>query len=101
HGANIDSELRALLRATYNFRTPGLAFSKISRGGPHASAGFLSAIDARHAFRASTIAPGQRPLTDLDLRRHGVEPGILSSEYYSHAGRDKEVLVREITSCPF
>src|SRR6266540_402780 len=23
----------------------------------------------------------------LDLRRHGVDPGILSSEYYSHAGR--------------
>ena len=31
---NIDSELRALLRATYNFRTPRRAFPKISRGGP-------------------------------------------------------------------
>jgi hypothetical protein len=65
YGTNIDSELRALLRATYNFRTPRRAFSKISRGVPQASAGYLSAIHARHTFQASTASPGQRPLSDL------------------------------------
>ena len=38
YGTNFDSELRTLLRATYNFKMPGRAFSKISRGGPQASA---------------------------------------------------------------
>jgi hypothetical protein len=65
YGTNIDSELRALLRATYNFRTPRRAFPKISRGGPQASTGYLSAIDARHTFQASTVLPGQRALSDL------------------------------------
>jgi hypothetical protein len=39
YGTNIDSKLRALLRATYNFRTPRRAFPKLSRCGPPASAG--------------------------------------------------------------
>jgi hypothetical protein len=39
YGTSIDSELRALLRATYNFRPADRAFPKISRGGPQASAG--------------------------------------------------------------
>jgi hypothetical protein len=64
YGTNIDSKLRALLRATYNFRTARRAFPKISRCGLQASAGFLSAIDARHTFQASTVLPGQRALSD-------------------------------------
>ena len=63
-GTNIDSELRSLLRPTYNFRTAGRAFPKISRGGPQASAEYLSAIDIWHTFQAPTIAPGQRPLSN-------------------------------------
>jgi hypothetical protein len=39
YGTNIDSKLRALLRATYNFRPPRRAFPKISRCGPQASGG--------------------------------------------------------------
>ena len=39
YGTNVDSKLRALLCATQNFNTAGLAFPKISRCGPHASAG--------------------------------------------------------------
>ena len=45
-GTNIDSKLRALLRATYNFRPPRRAFSKISRCGSQASAGYSPAADA-------------------------------------------------------
>ena len=37
YGTNIDSELRTLLRATYNFRTPRRAFPTISRCGPQTS----------------------------------------------------------------
>ena len=39
YGTNIDSKLCALLRATYNFKTPRRAFPKISRCSPQASAG--------------------------------------------------------------
>src|SRR5512133_781514 len=46
YGTNIDSKLRALLRATYTFRTARRAFPKTSRCGPQASTGYLSAIDA-------------------------------------------------------
>ena len=46
YGTNIDSKLRALLRATYNFRPPRRAFSKISRCGSQASAGYSPAADA-------------------------------------------------------
>jgi hypothetical protein len=34
YGTNVDSELCALLRATYNFKTARRAFPKISRYGP-------------------------------------------------------------------
>ena len=40
YGTNIDSKLRALLRATYNFKTARHAFPKISRCGPQASGGY-------------------------------------------------------------
>ena len=46
YGTKIDSELRALLHATYNFRPPRRAFPKISRGGPQASGGYPPAADA-------------------------------------------------------
>ena len=45
-GTNIDSKLRALLRATQNFRPPRRAFSKISRCGSQASAGCSPPADA-------------------------------------------------------
>ena len=38
YGTNIDSKLRALLRATQNFKTARCVFPKISRYGPQASA---------------------------------------------------------------
>jgi hypothetical protein len=50
YGTNIDSKLRDLLRATYNFRTPRRAFPKISRRGPQASGGYPRAADARRTF---------------------------------------------------
>ena len=64
-GTNIDSKLRALLRATYNFKPPRRAFPKISRCGPQARAGCSPAADARRTFPAATAFPGQRPLTDV------------------------------------
>ena len=62
---NIDSKLRALLRATQNFKTARRAFPKISRCGLQASAGCSPAADARRRFQASTAFPGQRPLSDV------------------------------------
>jgi hypothetical protein len=50
YGTNIDSKLRALLRATYNFRTPRRAFPKISRCGAQASGGYSPPADARRTF---------------------------------------------------
>jgi hypothetical protein len=38
YGTNIDSKLRALLRATYNFKTARRVLPKISRCGSQASA---------------------------------------------------------------
>ena len=55
YGTNIDSKLRALLRATQNSKTARRVFPKISRCGPQANAGNLSAIDARHTFQAGTV----------------------------------------------
>ena len=40
YGTNIDSKLRALLRATQNFKTARLFFPKISRCGPQACGGY-------------------------------------------------------------
>src|SRR5690349_9066240 len=65
---NIDSKLRALLRATQNFKTARRAFPRISRCGLQASAGCSPAADARRRFQASTAFPGQRPLSDVGQR---------------------------------
>ena len=50
YGTNIDSKLRALLRATQNFKKSRGAFPKISRGRPQASAGYAPAANARRTF---------------------------------------------------
>jgi len=68
YGTNIDSKLRALLRATQDFRTARRAFPKISRCGPQASGGYSPAADTRRTFQASTAFPGQRPLRDVGRR---------------------------------
>jgi len=65
HGTNIDSKLRALLRATQNFKTARRAFPEISRRGSQASAGYSAATGLLQAFNAS---PGQRPLSDVGQR---------------------------------
>src|ERR1044071_7977381 len=39
YGTNIEAKLRALLRATRNFKAAGRVFPKISSCGPHAGAG--------------------------------------------------------------
>ena len=66
NGTNIDSKLRALLRATQNFKTALGVLPKISRCGPQASAGCSPAAAARRTFQAATAFSGQRPLTDVD-----------------------------------
>ena len=68
YGTNIDSKLRALLRATYNFKPPRRAFPKISRCGPQARAGCSPAADARRTFQASSALPRQRPLIDVERK---------------------------------
>ena len=68
YGANIDSKLRAVLRATQNFKTARRVFPKISRCDPQASAGRLPAAAARRTFQATSSLPGQRPLIDVDRR---------------------------------
>ena len=81
-GTNIDSKLRALLRATYNFKPPRRAFPKISRCGPQARAGCSPAADARRTFQASSALPGQRPLTDVDQRANlRIELAKISSKF--------------------
>jgi hypothetical protein len=65
---NIDSELRALLRATQNFKTARRAFPEISRRGSQAGAGYSPATDLRRSFQASTASPGRRPLSDVGQR---------------------------------
>ena len=62
YGTHIDSKLRALLRATQNFKTAGRVLPKISGYGPQASAGYSPAAAARRTFPAATAFPGQRPL---------------------------------------
>jgi hypothetical protein len=66
YGSNIDSKLRALLRATQNFKTARRAFPKIARCGPQASAGCSPAAPARRTFHASSVLRRQRPLIDVD-----------------------------------
>ena len=65
YGTNIDSKLRALLRATQNFETARGVFPKTSCCGPQASAGCLPAIAARRTVQASSALPGQRTLFDI------------------------------------
>ena len=62
YGTNIDSKLRALLRATQNSKTACRVFPKISRCGPQASAGCSGAAAARRTFPVATAFPGQWPL---------------------------------------
>jgi hypothetical protein len=62
YGTNIDSKLRALLRATQNSKTARRAFPKISRCDPQASAGYSPAAAAQRTFPAATAFPGQWPL---------------------------------------
>ena len=66
YGTNIDSKLRALLRATQNFKTARGVLPKISRCGPQAGTGCSPAAAARRTFPAATAFPGQRPLIDVD-----------------------------------
>src|SRR5262245_24545903 len=58
YGTNIDSKLRALLRAIYNCKTAGGAVARISRCGPQASAGCSPAGAARRTFQPSSGSPG-------------------------------------------
>jgi hypothetical protein len=67
YGTNIDSELRALLRATQDSKTPRHVFRKILRCGPQANAGCLPAAAARRIFQASSALPRQRPLSNRKM----------------------------------
>jgi hypothetical protein len=83
YGTNIDSKLRALLRATQNFKTARRVLPKISCCGPQASAGCSPAAAARRTFPAATVFPGQRPLSDVDQRvnpRMELKKSIANSE---------------------
>jgi hypothetical protein len=59
YGTNIDSKLRALLRATQKFETTGRVFPKISHCGAQASTGCSPAAGARRTFPAAAAFPGQ------------------------------------------
>ena len=94
HGTNIDSKLRALLRATQNFKTARRAFPKISRCGPQASAGCLPAAAAGRTFQASSAFPGQRPLIDVDQRvnpRMELKKSVASSEVEARKQKTKRL----------
>jgi hypothetical protein len=56
YGTNIDSELRALLRATQNFKSSRGAFQEVSRCGPHAEAGCSAAADFRRVVHRTTTS---------------------------------------------
>jgi hypothetical protein len=68
YGTNVDSKLRALLRATQNFKPARRAFPKNSHCGPQANAGRSPAAAARRTRQASGALPRQRPLIDVDRR---------------------------------
>jgi len=82
YGTNIDSKLRALLCATYDFKTARRAFPRISRCGPQASGGYSPAGDARRTFQASTAFRGKLALTDV-LPAGKTEDGVkeISSKF--------------------
>ena len=94
YGTNIDSKLRALLRATQNFKTARRAFRKISRCGPQASARCSPAAAARRTFQASSAFPGQRPLIDVDQRvnpRMELKKSVASSEVEARKQKTKRL----------
>ena len=62
YGTNIDSKLRALLRATQNVKVPRGILPKISRCGPQAHARCSATAAARRTIPVATVFPGQRPL---------------------------------------
>jgi hypothetical protein len=68
YGTNIDSKLRALLRAAYNFKTPRRVFPTTSGCGPQTSSGYLPAVAVWQKVGTSGALPGQRPLIDVDQR---------------------------------
>ena len=92
YGTNIDSKLRALLRATYNSKAARRAFPKISRCGPQATAGCSPAAAARRTFQASSALPGQRPLSDVHQRvkrRMDLKKSVASSEVEARKQKTK------------
>jgi hypothetical protein len=64
YGTYFDSKLRALLRATQNFKTARRVLPEISRCGPQASARYSPAAPGRRRFQPPDTLPGQRPLID-------------------------------------
>jgi hypothetical protein len=76
YGPNIDSNLRALLRAAQNFQTARRVLPENSHCGTPTSAGSLPATTAQRTLRASSPLPGQRTLIDVKdqaKRENGVE----------------------------
>jgi hypothetical protein len=65
YGINIDSKLRALLRAAQNFKTARGVLSMTSRCGRQTRAGCLPATAARRTVQAFIPLPGQRTLIDI------------------------------------
>ena len=55
-GTNIDSKLRALLRATQNFKTARGPFQEVSRCCSHAEAGCSAAADLRRVVHRTTTS---------------------------------------------
>jgi hypothetical protein len=65
NGTNIDSKLRALLRATQNFKTAPRVLSKTARCSRQTSARCLSATATRRTVQASNLLSRQRTLIDV------------------------------------
>ena len=65
YGTNIDSKLRALLRATQNFKSARRVLLKTSRCGRQTNAGCLPATAAWRTVQASIPLSGQRTLIDI------------------------------------
>ena len=92
HGINIDSKLRALLRATQNFKAARGVLPKISRCGLQASAGYSPAAAAQRTFPAATAFPGQWPLTDVGQRvktKIEIPKSVASSELKAQKQKTK------------
>ena len=65
YGTKSDSKLRALLRATQNFKTTRRVLSKTSPCCAQTSSGYLPATTAQQTVRACSHLPGQRTLIDI------------------------------------